>query len=77
MEVPHVEDTCSQASCLILGEGLLGDSHLVLDGVYGVGDDPPRHRLHIRESPVKEVTHVYSNVEVSNLAVLGNVAIIR
>ena len=77
MEVPHVEDTCSQASCLILGEGLLGDPHLVLDGVYGVGDDPPRHRLHVREPPVEQVADVHSNVEVSNLAVLGNVAIIR
>ena len=71
IEVPHVEDTCSQASCLLLGEGLLGDAHLVLDGVYGVGEDPTSFCLHVVEPSVEEVPHVDSDVEISNLAVLG------
>ena len=71
IEVPHVEDPCSQASRLLLGEGLFVDAHLVLDGVNGVGDDPAGFTLHVVELPVEEVAHVDSDVEVCYLPVLG------
>ena len=71
IEVPHVEDTCPQAGRLILGEGLLGDAHLILDGVDGVGEHPAGLALHIVEPPVEEVANVDRDVEVRHLPVLG------
>ena len=71
IEVPHVEDTCSQASRFLLGEGLLVDAHLILDGVDGIGEDPAGFTLHVVEPPVEEVAHVDRDVEVRHLPVLG------
>ena len=73
--VPHVEDTCTHAGRLILGDRPLGQTHFILDGVYGVGDEPPRHGRHVREPPVEQVADVHCYVEVGDLAVLGNVDI--
>ena len=50
--VPHVENTCPHASRLLLGDGLLGDAHLILDGVDGLGEHPSGIILHIIEPPV-------------------------
>ena len=71
IEVPHVEDTCSQASRLLLGEGPLGDAHLILDGVDGIGEHPAGFALHVVEPPVEEVANVDRDVEVRHLPVLG------
>ena len=73
MLVPHVEDTCTHASCLILGDRPLGQTNFILDVVDGVGAEPAGHRGHIRELPIEQVADVYRYVEVGNLAVLGNV----
>ena len=69
--VPHVENTCPHASRLLLGDGLLGDAHLILDGVDGIGEHPAGLALHIVEPPVEEVANVDRDVEVRHLTVLG------
>ena len=38
MKVPHVEYARAQVSRLLLGQGLLGGAHLVLDTLQGVGE---------------------------------------
>ena len=36
--LPHVEGTCPHGTSFLLGDGLLGDAHLVIDVVNGVGE---------------------------------------
>ena len=68
--LPHVESTCPHASSLLLGDGPLGDAHLILDGVDGVGEHPPGFALHIVELPVGKRANIDRYVEVCHLTVL-------
>ena len=49
-ELPHVEAARSQAPRLLLRQWLLGDAHLELDAVEGVGEDLGKRLVIIRLS---------------------------
>ena len=70
IRLPHVESTCPHGTSFLLGDRLLGDAHLVLDVVDGVGEHPSRHGLHVVEPPVGERSHIDRYVEVRHLPVL-------
>ena len=70
IRLPHVEGTCPHGTSFLLGEGLLGDAHLVLDVVDGVGEHSSCHGLHVVEPPVGKRSNIDRYVEVCHLTVL-------
>ena len=47
-KLPHVKGACAQVPHLLLGQGLLGQPHLKLDVVDGVGGDLGKSLVIIR-----------------------------
>ena len=47
-KLPHVEGACTQVPRLLLGQGLLGQPHLELDVINGVGGDLGKSLIIIR-----------------------------